>query len=62
MQIERLPAPTICYWPMFMGPWGDPERPAYVVVWLYFYITIWFHRLPARVQTPGGTDGLPVVR
>ena len=41
MQVERLPAPAICYWPMVLGPWGDPERPAYVVVWLYFYITIW---------------------
>ena len=40
MQVERLPGPPICYWPMVLGPW-DEDRPVYVIVWVWFYVTIW---------------------
>jgi len=42
-QIERLPSPPVCYWPMVMDPWEDKNRGCTirVIVWLWFYITLW---------------------
>lgn len=43
VQVERLPSPPITYWPMVMGPWdkGGTGNPIYVVIWLWFYVTLW---------------------
>lgn len=40
VQVARLPSPPVCYWPMVLGPWTD-TRTIYVIVWMWFYITVW---------------------
>ena len=37
VQVERLPSPPICYWPMRVETKGS----AFVLNWLWFYVTIW---------------------
>jgi len=45
-QVEQLPEPAVCYWPMVMGPWGEDR--IYVIVWLWFYVTVWVGFKPGR--------------